>query len=332
MIGINEIEEARDVVSKYLVRTPMIAATAFSESMNRKLFFKHEGLQKTGSFKPRGSLNRIYHLSPEEVKRGVITVSSGNHAQGLAFAARVFGVKATVVMRKETSKMKVAATRRHGAEVVLTEGDPFQVAAELRRERSLCFVHPFDDRYIIAGHGSLGLEIVRQCPDLDFLFVPVGGGGLFSGVASAIKQKRPSVKIVGVEPVGASAMWQSLQKGKVVVLERAKSVAAGLSPPFVGELNFQIVRECVDDLVLVTDNQITESLWLTLEQSKLLSEASGAASFAGFQACLSKIPDGAVVVCLISGANIDRHELRDLWDSQSNGNSDGDKRDDEDFS
>jgi threonine dehydratase len=314
MIELNDIERARDIVSKYLVRTPMIAATALSESMNRKLFFKNEGLQKTGSFKPRGSLNKIHHLSPEEMKRGVITVSSGNHAQGLAFAAKVFGVKATVVMRKETSNLKVAATRRHGAEVVLTEGDPFQVAAELRRERSLCFVHPFDDRHIIAGHGSLGLEIVEQCPDLDFLFVPVGGGGLISGVATAVKLKKPSVKVIGVEPVGASAMWQSLQKGRVVTLESAKSVAAGLSPPFVGELNFQIVREYVDELVVVTDKQIIESLWLTLEQSKLLSEPSAAASFAGFQSCLSKIPEGAVVVCLISGANIDRHELRDLCD------------------
>jgi threonine dehydratase len=157
---------------------------------------------------------------------------------------------------------------------------------------------------------------VEQCPDLDFLFVPVGGGGLISGVATAVKLKKPNVRIIGVEPVGASAMWQSLQKGRVVTLERAKSVAAGLSPPFVGELNFQIVREYVDELVVVTDDQIIESLWLTLEQSKLLSEASGAASFAGFQSFLSKIPEEAVVVCLISGANIDRHELRDLCDSR----------------
>jgi threonine dehydratase len=312
MISLSEFENAKGSIAGYLTKTPIIPVPTLSKRTGLSVLFKAEMFQKTGSFKPRGSLNKLHHLTKEEKKRGIITVSSGNHAQGAAYAASVFGIQATVVMRRDSSKLKTAATRSHGAEVIFSDGNPFDTCLALQKERNLTFIHPFDDPLIIAGHGTIGLEILDDHPQVDTVFVPIGGGGLISGVSMAIKLRKPSVRIIGVEPVGASGMWQSLQAGRVVPVKNINTIAAGLSPPFVGELNLAIVRKYVDDIVLVSDDDLVEALWLVLEYSKVLSEPSGVASYAGFLSYKGNIPSGSEVVCILSGGNIDRHELRDL--------------------
>jgi threonine dehydratase len=312
VITLGEFENAQQNVASHLIKTPIVSAPALGERTSVDLFFKAEIFQKTGSFKPRGSLNKLSYLTEEDRAKGVITVSSGNHAQGLAYAARVFGIPATVVMHRDASKLKVTATKAYGAEVILTEGDLFPVCMELQKERDLTFSHPFDDPQVIAGHGTVGLEILAERPSVDVVFVPIGGGGLISGVATAMKLEKPSVKIIGVEPVGASAMWQSLQRQAVVHLDKIETIAAGLCPPFVGELNLALVQEYVDEVVLVSDEELVEALWLILEHSKLLTEPSGAAGFAGLLFNKAKIPSGSEVVCVLSGGNVDRHDLKRL--------------------
>jgi len=193
----------------------LIPSTSLGKRTNTRLHFKAEVFQKTGSFKPRGAINKMHHLTEEERRRGVITLSSGNHAQGFAYAASLFGIPATVVMPHTTPTSKVDATRGYGAEVILTEDDVFTACLEIQKERNLVMVHPFDDPHVVAGQGTIGLEILDDLPEVDVVFVPIGGGGLISGIATAIKSKKPAVKIVGVEPIGASALRQSLQQGRV---------------------------------------------------------------------------------------------------------------------
>jgi threonine dehydratase len=279
---------------------------------NAHLHFKAEVFQKTGSFKPRGAINKLHHLTAEERKRGVITISSGNHAQGLAYAASLFGISATVVMPHTTPANKVSATRGYGAEVILTEGDIFTTCLEIQKERNLTLVHPFDDPHVVAGQGTIGLEILDDLPEVDAVFVPVGGGGLISGIATAIKLSKPAVKIVGVEPIGASAMWQSLQRKAVVHLDKIDTIAEGLAAPFVGELNLALVQKYVDELVLVSDDEMIEALGLILEWCKILTEPAGAAGFAALLFKKANIPSGSEIVCLLSGGNIDSSRLGHL--------------------
>jgi len=309
MIGLVDINNAQRIIAGRIHRTPLISSMTAGRRTNTHLHFKAEVFQKTGSFKPRGAINKLHHLTEEEVKRGVITISSGNHAQGLAYAASLFGTSATVVMPHTTPTNKVDATRGYGAEVVLTEGDLLTTCLEIKKERNLTMVHPFDDPHIVAGQGTIGLEILDDLPKVDAVFVPVGGGGLISGIATAIKLKKPAVKIVGVEPIGASAMSQSLQRKAVVHLNRMDTIAEALAAPFVGELNLALVQKYVDELVLVSDDEMIEALCLILEWCKILTEPAGAAGFAALLFKKANIPSGSEVVCLLSGGNIDRSRL-----------------------
>ncbi len=227
MIKLRDITNAQRIIAGRVHRTPLISSRTLGRRTNAHLYFKAEVFQKTGSFKPRGAINKLHHLTQEERKRGVITISSGNQAQGLAYAASLFGVSATVVMPHTTPVNKVSATRGYGAEVVLTEGALLTTCLEIQKERNLTLVHPFDDPYVVAGQGTIGLEILDDLPEVDAVFVPVGGGGLISGIATAIKLSKPAVKIVGVEPIGASAMWQSLQRKAVVHLDKIGSRICG---------------------------------------------------------------------------------------------------------
>jgi threonine dehydratase len=309
VIELGDIVSARQVILGRVHRTPLISSMTLGKRTDTHLHFKAEVFQKTGSFKPRGSLNRLYHLTEAERKRGVITVSSGNHAQGFAYAALLYGIPATVVMPHTTPPNKVDATRGYGAEVVLTEGDLFNTGLKVQKERDLTFVHPFDDPYIVAGHGTVGLEILEDLPEVDVAFVPVGGGGLISGVAAAIKLNKPAVKVVGVEPIGASAMWQSLQRQAVVHLDKIDTIAEALAAPFVGEINLALAQRYVDEVVLVSDDEMIEALRLILERCKILAEPGGAASFAALLFRKTSVPRGAEVVCLLSGGNIDLSRL-----------------------
>jgi len=309
MIELGDITNAQQIIAGRVHRTPLMSSITLGKRTNTHLHFKAEVFQKTGSFKPRGSINKLHHLTEKERERGVITISSGNHAQGLAYAASLFGISATVVMPHTTPANKVSATKGYGAEVVFTEGDLLATCLEIQKERNLTLVHPFDDPHIVAGHGTIGLEILDDLPQVDAVFVPVGGGGLISGIATAIKLKKPAVKIVGVGPIGASAMWQSLQRKAVVHLNRIDTIAEALAAPFVGELNLASVQKYVDELVLVSDDEMIEALCLILERCKVLTEPGGAAGFAALLFQKANIPNGAETVCLLSGGNIDRSHL-----------------------
>jgi len=309
MIELEDITSAQRIIAGRVHRTPLMSSMTLGRRTNTHLHFKAEVFQKTGSFKPRGAINKLYHLTPEERKRGVIGLSSGNHAQGLAYAASLFGIPATVVMPDTAPANKVEATKGYGAEVVLTEDDIFAACQEIQEERNLTMVHPFDDPYIVAGQGTIGLEILEDLPEVEAVFIPVGGGGLISGVATAIKLKKPAVRVIGVEPIGASALRQSLQQGKVVHLDKMDTIAEGLRSPLTGELNLALAQKYVDEVVLVSDEEMIEAMYLLLEWCKLLTEPSGAASFAALFFKKANIPSGSETVCLLSGGNIDRSRL-----------------------
>jgi len=241
-------------------------------------------------------------------------MSSGNHAQATAYAASLFGISATVVMPNYAAVNKIQATKDYGANVVVTEDDLVMMCQELQRKYNVSMVHPFDDPYIIAGQGTIGLEILEDLPEVEAIFIPVGGGGLLTGIAAAIKQKKPSVRIVGVEPVGSPSMRERLKQNKVVNVGREETIADGLIPGFTGELNLALAQRYVDEIVLVSDEEIMEAMCLILEQCKILSEPSAAASFAALLYEKTSMPGDSEVVCVLSGANIDRNRLCQLLD------------------
>lgn len=308
-------EEARARIAASIHRTPLVSSHHLSERVGVPVYLKCENLQKTGAFKARGALHRLLRLSDEERRRGVVTISAGNHAQAVAWAARVAGVKAVVVMPERASRTKVAASEGYGAEVVL-HGDgkaAFQRAFELAEERSLRFVHPFDDEDVVAGHGSCALEILEDLPDVGAVVVPVGGGGLISGIATATAAVRPSVAVWGVEPRGADAMHRSLQQGEAVYLDRVDTVADGLSAPMAGVLNHALVARYARGVVLVSDDEIVEAMKVLLERTKLLTEPAGAAGLAALLAGRIELSGEAPVVVVLSGGNVDLPFLAGLF-------------------
>ena len=314
MVELSDILAARQSIAGRLHRTPMLSSSALGKETGTELYFKAELFQKTGSFKPRGALNRLLQLTDEEKKRGVITISAGNHAQGLAYASSMLGTSATVVMPAATPDHKVQAARGYGAEVILhgTVQDLAAKCEEVQKARNLTLVHPFDDPFVIAGQGTLGLEVLEDIPEPDYVFVGIGGGGLISGVATAIKGQRPQVKVIGVEPVGAPTMHRSLQQGTPAHLENIDTIAEGLAAPFVGQLNLEHVQKYVDDVVLVSDQELVEALRMILERCKVLTEPAGAAGFAALLFRKVSVTRGARVVCVLSGGNVDAEHLKQL--------------------
>ena len=318
MVDLKDILNAQRNIAGKVHRTPLMSATTLGKRANVNLYLKAEVFQKTGSFKPRGAINKLSHLTDEERKRGVIGLSSGNHAQGLAYAASLFGVSATLVVPRTTQPNKIEATRGYGAEVVLTEGYPEETCLRLQKERNLVMVHPYNDPHIVAGQGTIGLEILEDLPIVDAVFVPIGGGGLVTGIATAIKSKKPSVKVIGVEAVGAPAMWLSLQQKKVVHLDKIDTIADGIRPPHVGELNLALAQKYLDDVVLVSDDEIIEAMWLVIERCKVVVEPSGAAGAAAVLFQKASLPAGSEVVCVLSGGNIIRNRLGSLASQRGN--------------
>lgn len=304
--GLQDARQARERVARHLHRTPLIFSETLSRLSGHRVHLKLENLQKTGSFKPRGALNHISDLSADSRSRGVVTISAGNHAQGVAYAARVEGISATVVMPEGASQAKAEAARGYGAEVLL-HGDvsaAFQKVWELERERGLHFVHPFDDPLIVAGQATVGLEIVEEMESPDAVLVGVGGGGLISGVAMAVKELHPAARLIGVEPIGADTMFRSRAEGKACRIDRVDTIADGLGAPFAGEINFQLVQRYVDDLVRVADSDIVEAMRLLLERCKTLAEPAGAAALAALLTGQAGLPAGSRVCCVVSGGNI----------------------------
>ena len=271
------------------------------------IYLKTENLQITGSFKVRGAYYKISQLSDEEKSKGVIACSAGNHAQGVALAAAKNGIKSLICLPDGAPISKVEATKGYGAEVCLVEGvydDAYNKAIQLRDEKGYTFIHPFDDENVIAGQGTIGLELLEQLPDADAVIVPVGGGGLISGVAFAIKQLRPEIKIYGVQASGAPSMVESLQNGKIECLDDVATIADGIKVKEPGEHTFEYCKKYVDEIVTVSDDEISSAILALIEQHKLISEGAGAVSVAA--AMFNKVPvKGKKVICLVSGGNID---------------------------
>lgn len=318
-----DITAAYERIAARVHRTPLLSSHTLGREVGLgvPVWLKAENFQRTGSFKARGGLNKIETLSAAEKARGVITVSAGNHAQGVAWAASEAGVQATVVMAEIASPTKVAATREYGAEVILAGQDNIAAFAEmdrLRVERGLTLVHPYDDPQIIAGQGTVGLEILDDLPLLgtgagagkDTVIVPIGGGGLISGIAVALKSQRPGIRIIGVEPAGAPTMHTALAAGAVTNLTAINTVADGLTAPFAGELTLALTRQYVDDVVLLDDEVILQALRFLLERAKMVVEPAAAASVAALLSGAVQVEPGATVVAILSGGNIDLGRLK----------------------
>lgn len=307
LLGIEQVQAAAELLKGVSEVTLLEPSRALSEKCGGDTYLKCENLQRTGAFKIRGAYNRIYRLSDEERSRGVVTSSAGNHAQGVALAAQLLGVKSTVFMPKGAAIPKVEATTRYGADVKL-EGivydDASAAATKFAEETGAVMVHPFDHLDVIAGQGTIALEILEQLPEVNTIVVPVGGGGLISGVAATAKAIKPSIKIIGVEPHGAASVGLALESGELVPLEVMSTVADGLAAKRAGALGLRHVQEFVDQLVTVNDEEIAEGLLLTAERAKMVVEPAGAAGVAALMSCEDlDITYPAVVV--LSGGNID---------------------------
>jgi threonine dehydratase len=305
-ISPDDVARATRAVGGRLHRTPSLGSRTLGESFGGRAVLKAELFQRTGSFKPRGILAKIASLSPEERDRGVITISAGNAAAAVAFGAAAEGIDALVVMASGASPAKVAATRGYGATVDLeaaTLPEAYERMNALRAESGRTLVHPFDDEIVVAGHASLGLEIVEQTPDVDVVVVPVGGGGLVSGVALGVKQARPEARIVAVEPVASNALQLALEAGRPVPIDPV-SVADGLNAPFAGEICIAVCRELVDETITVTEAEIGAGFRFLYGRAKLAVEPAGAVSTAALLAGRAPGVEGKTVVAVVSGGNV----------------------------
>jgi threonine dehydratase len=308
MIPIDDIRAATSRIGGYVHRTPIFSSRTLGDMAGgARLFLKCESFQKTGSFKPRGALNKILSLSREERARGLVTVSAGNHAQAVAWAARTAGASAIVVMPNDAPRSKIEAVRGYGAEIVFHADRPtlFDKLNEVRQARGLTFVHPFDDPVVLAGAGTAGLEIVEDLPEVAAVVIPVGGGGLLGGVTSAVRQLRPSARIVAVELAAGPGLAPALAAGKPVPAPRPATIADGLTPPFVGALPLEIAKEAVDEVVGVSEEEILGSMELLATRAKLYAEGGGAAATAALLFGKWRAPAGMTVVALVSGGNVD---------------------------
>jgi threonine dehydratase len=287
-------------------RTPLEKSKTFSHLARTNVYLKLENLQTTGSFKIRGAYNKIYHLSQAERKRGVVCASAGNHAQGVAYASTLMGVKSTVFMPIYTPPTKIIATKSYGATVVLegtTYDDAAQAAKKFAEEKKLMFVHAFNDDFVIAGQGTIGMEIYEVLPEVDVVLVPVGGGGLISGIALALRTLKPKVQIIGVEADGAQSMKLSLEQNKIVPLKSIDTIADGIAVKTPKDLTFALAKQYVDDVVTVNDEDIAYALYLLLQRAKLIVEPAGAVSLAAILSKKVRFPKKNVVAVL-SGGNV----------------------------
>ena len=317
-IPLDDIRAAARRIEPHLLRTPVLSARALGERAGVSLVLKVESLQKTGSFKPRGALNLVLMLPEGRRARGLVTVSAGNHAQAVAWAARVVGVPCTVVMPADAPRSKLDAVRGYGA-TVIEHADRTTLFDRLHEEEArtgAAFVHPFDDPNGLAGAGTVGLELMEQAPDLDAVIVPIGGGGLMAGVACAVKALSPRCRVIGVELAQGPGMKPALAAGKPVPAPRPKTLADGLTPPFVGAIPLEVARRHVDEIVLVEEEDIAGAMRALFERARLVAEGSGAAATAALLAGRVRLKQNARVAAIVSGGNVDPERFVSLYAHQ----------------
>ena len=310
-----DFETARARMGEHVYHTPLLTSRLLNEQTGFDVRLKAEMFQRGGSYKIRGPMNKLALLTEEQKRRGVICSSAGNHAQGVALAAKRYGIKAVVVMAENATKSKVEATRAYGAEVVLHGtiwDEANEKAKQLVAERGYTYIHPFDDLELIQGQGTLGLEIYEDWPEVQYAVVPIGGGGLISGVTLALKACDPSIRIIGVESSGAPGMTRSVREGGLVTLDRVDCIIDGLRVKRVGETTYDIVRQYVDDLVTLPDEQIFESVVWIMSHLKIVAEGAAASPVAALRRGLIDAPRGAKVACVLSGGNVNLDQLAGL--------------------
>jgi threonine dehydratase len=313
-LTLRDFEAARARIAKHIKRTPLLTSRQLSERTGYDVRLKAEMFQRVGSYKIRGPLNKFALMPEEQKRRGVVCSSAGNHAQGVALAAQIHGIRAVVCMAANATPAKIAATRGYGAEVVLHGSiwdEANEKAKELVRTEGLTYVHPFDDEQLIAGQGTLGLEVVQDWPELDAIVVPIGGGGLISGVSMAVKSHRPAVRVIGVESSDGPAMQRSVEAGSLQTID-CHTVIDGLRVRRAGEINFSVVRRFVDEIVALPDRDIFDAMIWVMERCKLVVEGAAAAPVAALLHGLIALPPGSKVAVVLSGGNVNLDQLRGL--------------------
>jgi len=318
VVSFQNIVEAAKRIKSFVTRTPTFHSVIFSQRTGAEVYLKLECFQPVGAFKIRGAVNKIGSLPQSELKKGLVTASSGNHGLSVAYVAKIYGTKAVVVVPQNAVKEKVEAIKSHGAEVVKYGKDyeeAYSKALEIQKKTKMTLVHPFNDPFVIAGQGTIGLELLEDIPDLDTIIVPVGGGGLISGIAVAAKTLKPDIKVIGVQAEGAPAVYRSWKAGKIVEIDSVKTVADGLVARKPLDLTFRIMKRYVDDILLVTDREIGEAVLALLREAHILAEPSGATSLAALLFKYHPKPEEKVAV-IISGANISIGYLTSLLNKQ----------------
>ena len=311
-VTLEMIKEARDTIKDIVKETPLLESVQMSSQTGANVYLKCENLQKTGSFKIRGACNKIANLTQEEKDKGVIASSAGNHAQGVALGAKMNGIKATIVMPSTAPLAKVTATKGYGAEVVLNGlvyDDAYAKAVELQKETGATFLHPFNDEYVIAGQGTISLEILEQLENVDTIICPIGGGGIMAGVAVAAKALKPNIKIVGVQSANIPSMKHSFDKGVVTTAFKDVTIADGIAVKTPGDLTFSIIKELVDEIIVVNEDEIAQAMLFLLEYQKVTSEGAGAVTTAAIWSGKYIPKKDENIVCIISGGNIDINTL-----------------------
>lgn len=313
-LTLRDFEDARARIDAHIKHTPLLTSRQLSEATGYDIRLKAEMFQRVGSYKIRGPLNKFALMPEEQKRRGVVCSSAGNHAQGVALAARIHGIRAVVCMATNATPAKVAATRGYGADVVLHGtiwDEANEKAQELVRTQGLIYVHPFDDEQIIAGQGTLGLEIVQDWPEVDAVIVPIGGGGLISGVSMAVKSHNPKARVIGVESSDGPAMKRSIEAGRLETID-CKTIIDGLRVRRAGEINFSVVQRFVDEIVALPDREIFDAMIWVMERCKLVVEGAAAAPVAALLRGLVKLPPGSRVAVVLSGGNLNLDQLRGL--------------------
>src|SRR6266545_5144076 len=313
-LTLEDFREVRARIAQHIKHTPLLTSRQLSERAGFDVRLKAELFQRVGSYKIRGPLNKFALMSEDEKKRGVVCSSAGNHAQGVALAAKIHGIRAVVCMAENATPAKIAATKSYGAEVVLHGmiwDEANEKAKELVRTQGLTYVHPFDDEQLIAGQGTLGLEIIQDWANVDAVIVPIGGGGLISGVSMAVKSHNPKIKVIGVESSDGPAMKKSIEAGHLETID-CKTIIDGLRVRRVGEINFSVVQRFVDDIVALPDREIFDAMIWIMERCKLVVEGAAAAPVAALMHGLVKLPTASRVVAVLSGGNVNLDQLRSL--------------------